>query len=133
MMRTRDVDRSKASDYLKRAEECKNSMNHSFDTREWNATVINAVHCAIAVADAFCIWKNGIRHAGDRHDDAVRIFSQTDPQNTEVRNASRHLQELLNIKSMAEYDENLMREKDAVLAKKHAERLFVFVRGKIPG
>ena len=131
MTRTRAVDRSKSTDYLKRAEECKNSMHRSFDAREWNAAVINAVHCAIAVADAFCIWKTGIRHAGERHDDAVRLFSQTDPQDADIGNASKHLQELLDIKSNAEYGENLMKEKDAILAKKHAERLFSFVKIRI--
>ncbi len=130
-MRTRAVDRHKAHDYLKRAKECKNSMNRSYDEDEWNACVINAVHCAIAVADAFCIWKTGIRHAGERHEDAVRLFSQTDSQDTEIRNASRHLQELLGIKSNAEYGEKLMREKEALLAKKHAERLFDFVQNRI--
>jgi len=130
-MRTRDVDRHKAVDYLKRAEECKNAMYRSCDEREWNASVINAVHCAIAAADAFCIWKLGIRHAGERHEDAVRLFSQTAPEDDSIRKASKHLMELLNIKSESEYGENLMKEKNAILATKHAEQLFDFVQNKI--
>lgn len=130
-MRTRAVDRHKAQDYLKRAKECKNSMNHSYEECEWNSCVINAVHSAIAAADAFCIWKTGIRHAGERHEEAVRLFSQTDSQDRYIRNASRHLQELLSIKSNAEYGEKLMTEKSATLAKKHAERLFDFIQSRI--
>lgn len=49
----------------------------------------------------------------------------------DIRNASRHLQELLSIKSNAEYGEKLMTEKSATLAKKHAGRLFDFVQIRI--
>lgn len=130
-MRTRPVDRNKATDYLKRAVECRNSMHRSYDEREWNACVISAIHCAIAAADAFCIWKKGIRHAGERHDDAVRLFLEINPQDTEIRTAVKHLQHLLKIKSDAEYGESLMRDREAVMAKRDAERLFVFVESKI--
>ncbi|MBM3303875.1 MAG: HEPN domain-containing protein [Candidatus Aenigmarchaeota archaeon] len=130
-MRTRAVDRYKAGEYLKRAEECKNAMNHSYDMREWNACVINAVHSAIAAADAFCIRRTGIRHAGERHEDALRLFVEADPQGIEIKEAIRHLQSLLGVKTDAEYGERMMKENDAVLAKKHAERFFNFVAGRV--
>ncbi len=130
-MRTRSVDRHRATDYLKKAAECRNSMQRSYDEREWNSCVINAIHCAIAAADALCVWNKGIRHAGERHDDAVRLLLEINPGDKKIRNAVKHLQGLLKIKSDAEYGENLMLDNDAVMAKKAAERLFVFAESRI--
>lgn len=130
-MKTRQVDRSIAGFYLKKAEECKNSMIRAFEAREWNACVINAIHAAISSADAFCVAKLGIRNAGDRHEDALVLFQGIAAENEDIKRNVKHLSELLNIKTDAEYGERLFYEKDATAAIKHAERLFEFVKGEI--
>lgn len=130
-MRTRNVDRFRAGDYLKRAEECKNAMERSFETGEWTAAVINAIHAAIAAADALCVFKLGLRHAGEKHEDAIALFSGIDNASEDILRNSKHLQELLQIKTEAEYSEKLMDKNDAELSKKHAERLLDFVRSSI--
>ena len=130
-MRTRNVDRFRAKDYLKRADECKNSMQRSFENREWTASVINAIHAAIAAADALCVFKLGVRHAGERHEDAISLFSSIDRSSEEISRNCKHLQDLLQIKTEAEYSEKLMDMRDAEVAKKHAERLIEFVKSKI--
>ena len=43
-VKTRGVDRFRAKDYLKRAEECKNSMNRAFESGDWNACVDNGTY-----------------------------------------------------------------------------------------
>ncbi len=130
-MKTREVDRSKAGFYLQKAKECENSMERAFEAGEWNACVINAVHAAISSADALCIAKLGIRNAGERHEDAVVLFLRINPESPEIKNSVRHLSELLSIKTDAEYGERLFQQKDAEMAKKHAERLFLFVKERI--
>lgn len=130
-MKTRQVDRSKAGFYLQKAEECKNSMKRAFESREWNACVINAIHCAISSADALCVAKLGLRNAGESHNDALVLLSQVEPGSEEIKKNVKHLSELLNIKTDAEYGERLFYEKDAEMAVKHAERLLGFVMEKV--
>lgn len=130
-MKTRLVERSKAKDYIKRAEECKNSMLRAFENGEWNSCVINAIHCAISSADALCIAKMGLRNASERHEDAVVLFLRIDPNNEEIKKNANHLSNLLKIKTDAEYGEKLFYRKDAEEMIKHAERLLNFVKNKI--
>lgn len=130
MMRTRSVDKSKFKDYLKRAEECLNATDKSFANKEWNARVINAVQSAIASADALCIFKKGVRHAGEKHEDAIALFLNIDTNDQEIKNNSKRLSRLLSIKTDAEYGERLMKEEDADEAKLAAARLFQFVKNR---
>ncbi len=130
-MKTRQVDRSIAVFYLKKAEECRNSMLRAFESREWNACVINAIHAAISSADAFCVARLGIRNASDRHEDALVLFQSISPDDEDIKRNVKHLSGLISIKTDAEYGEKLFYEGDAELAIKHAERLFDFVKEKI--
>lgn len=130
-MKTRSADRFRAKDYLKRAEECKNAMNKCFESGDWNACVINAIHCAISSADAFCIFKKGLRNASERHQDAIALFLSIEPSSEEIKRNATHLSRLLDIKTDAEYGERLASSSDAEQSKKHAERLFEFVKARI--
>lgn len=130
-MITKNVQKIIANDYLKRASECKNAMRWCFENRHWNACVINAIHSAISAADALCVFEIGVRHAGERHDEAVQLLISINPGENAIINASKHLRNLLGIKSGAEYGERLMTEKDASAAVKDTERLLGFVEGRI--
>ena len=130
-MKTRSVERFRAKDYLKRAEECRNAMNRALENSEWNSCVINAIHCAISAADAFCIFKKGLRNASEKHQDAIALFLSIDLNSEEIKRNVNHLSRLLNIKTDAEYGEKLSSQDDAKNAKKHAERFFAFVKEKI--
>lgn len=129
--RIRHVDRSKAKDYLKRAEECANAMRTAFQNREWNACTINAVHCAVSSADALCVREKGVRHAGESHNDAVSLFMSIDEEDAGIKSNANRLSRLLGNKSSAEYGEHLMDEEDAMVAVKDAERMLGFVRNRI--
>lgn len=130
-MKTRSVDRFKAKSYLKKAEECRDSMQKAFESGNWNSCVINAIHCAISSADALCIAKMGLRNASERHEDSIVLFLRIDPNSEEIKRNADHLGNLLKIKTDAEYGERLFYNKDAEVAIKHAERLFNFVKVKI--
>ncbi len=130
-MKTRSVDRFRAKDYLKRSEECKNSADKAFESGEWNACVINAVHCAISSADAFCIFKKGVRNASESHRDSIALFLSIESSSEEIKRNANHLSRLLDIKTDAEYGEHLSTKENAELARKHAYRFFEFVRSKL--
>jgi len=130
-MKTRSVGKLSSKNYLQRAEECKTSMNNAFEIGNWNSCVINAIHCAIAAADALCIFKLGLRNASENHFDSVNLFLSTDNGGNITQSYANHLVGLLKIKTDAEYGERLLNRGNADDAIKHAERLFSFVKSKI--
>lgn len=132
MARLRQVDRSKYREYLKRADECNSAMKRSFDAGEWNACVICAIHAGIAAADALCVYVKGLRHAGERHEDAIGLFLDTAPGDDATKKSASRLSNLLGIKSRAEYGERLLGRKDAEEAVLEVERLLAFIKSRLP-
>lgn len=130
-MKTATVDKHDAANYIKRALECLHAATRAYENEEWNACVINSIHCAIAAADAFCIAKLGVRNSSEKHSDAIQLFISISPGSEEIIKNAKHLTNLLAIKTNAEYGERLLQPKDAENAIKHAERLLVFCKENI--
>jgi HEPN domain-containing protein len=126
--RVRHVDKSLFRNYLKKAEECLETANQCLKEVRWNAAVINAVHCGISACDAITVFMLGVRHAGERHEDAISLFQTLSLPRETVRSKSRQLSRLLAIKNAAEYEERLMSEIDAKEAVRDAERFFAWVK-----
>jgi len=59
---------------LRKSEECLDTASESLRTGRWNTAVINAVHCGISACDALTVFMLGVRHAGERHEDARSLF-----------------------------------------------------------
>lgn len=119
--RVRHVDKSLFRNYLKKSEEC-------FRSGRWNAAVINAVHCGISACDSLTVFMLGVRHAGERHQDAISLLQTVNLPKDVIKSKSRQLSRLLGIKNAAEYEERLMRESEAKEAIRDAERLFNWVK-----
>ena len=126
-MKSRNVDKYKYKNYLAKADEFFDMMNESFAKRKFNATVLNAIHCAISSADALTVFYKGIRHAGERHEDVVALLNTLELPDMQSKN--RQLLDLLRIKNSAEYEEKLMTETNALDSIKNAERFFKWVKG----
>ena len=131
MEKTRDVDKWRSRDYIKRADQCLKSMSRDFEEGSWDSCVILAIHAAISAADALCISALGRRSASDNHKEAIALFLSINPMDTEIRKAANRLGDLLKIKTDAEYGERPQSGKDAELAKLNAERLVSFVRKRL--
>src|SRR3989338_10217347 len=99
-MKTRNVDKSKYKNYLIKAEEFFDIMNESFNKQEYNAVVLNAIHCAISSADALTVFYKGLRHAGERHEDVIALLNSLELPDIQSKN--RQLLDLLRIKNSAE-------------------------------
>ena len=121
-MKTRNVDKHKYFNYVKKAEEFFDIMNASFAERKFNATVLNAVHCAISSADALIVFYKGVRHAGERHEDVIALLNTLGL--SDIQSKNKQLLDLLRIKNSAEYEEKLMTEANASESIKNAERFF---------
>ena len=125
-MKSRNVDKHKYMNYLSKADEFFDIMNESFAKRKFNATVLNAIHCAISSADALTVFYKGLRHAGERHEDVIALLNSLELPDIQSKN--RQLLDLLRIKNSAEYEEKLMTETNALDSIKNAERFFKWVR-----
>ena len=119
-MKIRNVDKHKYVNYLKKADEFFEIMKDSFAKRKFNATVLNAIHCAMSSADALTVFYKGVRHAGERHEDVVSLLNTLGLPDMQSKN--RQLLDLLRIKNSAEYEEKLMTETNALDSIKNAER-----------
>lgn len=121
-IRTRAVNRGLFKNYLRKAEEFYRAMDHSFQTGDWNACVVNAIHCVISSADALTVFFLGFRHAGEKHHNVLQLIEQIDFDPQEIQSKNRQLTSLLMIKNRAEYEERLMGKSDASNAIKATKR-----------
>lgn len=62
-----------------------------------DAYVTLCIHAGIAASDVICTAKLGMHARGERHQDAVALLATVDKQ------ASRHLEALLGLKTLAGY------------------------------
>ena len=131
-IRTRKVNKSLYSNYLKRAEECYITANACFKNADWNAATICAIHACISACDAMCIYFLGIRHAGENHNNAVRLFKKIRIQDGNLSKNANRLNRILSIKNMAEYEERLVFKSEAEKIVKDMERFFNYVRKELP-
>jgi len=121
-VRVRHIDKSLSGNYLRKSEECFDIALECLRTKRWNAAVINAVHSGISACDALTVFILGVRHAGERHEDAISLFQTVGLPKDVLTARSKQLSRLLGIKNAAEYEERLMREDDAREAVRDAER-----------
>lgn len=127
-LRTRPVDKSVFKNYLRKSEECLDTASDCLTTRRWNAAVINAVHSGINACDALTVFALGVRHAGERHEDAITLLQTVGLPRDVLTAKSRQLNRLLAIKNAAEYEERLMAENEAREAVRDAQRFCNWIK-----
>lgn len=130
-LKTRDVQRSLYVNYVVRARECLSAAKQSFDKDEWTAAAINAIHSCIAGCDALCVFNLGKRHAGENHNETIALF-KTVRDGEEINVNAKRLVRVLSIKNMAEYEERLVRRREAEDAVKDCVRFLEFVLRELP-
>lgn len=128
-IRTRAVNRELHKNYLRKAEEFYRSMEQAYSAGDWNACVVNAIHCAISSADAMTVFYLGFRHAGEKHQDVLQLLEEIDLM--EIQSKNRQLSSLLFIKNRAEYEERLSSRSDAENAMKACGRFHQWVKDKV--
>jgi len=126
--RVRHVNKSLFENYLRKSEECLDTALKCLKTRRWNAAVINAVHSGISACDALTVFMLGIRHAGERHEDAISLLQTVGLPRDILASKSKQLSRWLGIKNAAEYEERLMNENDAKEAVRDAETFTSWVK-----
>jgi len=130
--KTRDVEKSLYTNYLKRAEECYHAAKNFFAAQEWNATTISAIHAVIAASDAMCIYFLGKRNVSESHNEAAALFKTIKSDDEEINTNVNRIARILSIKSMAEYEERLVFRAEAEKVLKDCERFLEYVKAKLP-
>ncbi len=130
--KTRDVEKSLYTNYLKRAEECYPAAQNSFEPQEWNAPTISAIHACIAASDAMCIYFLGKRNASENHNKAVAIFKTIKADDEATNTNANRLSRILSIKNMAEYEDRLVFRAEAEKVLNDCERFLEYVKTKLP-
>ncbi len=116
--------------YLCRAEQYARSMNASFEKKDWDSCVGNAIHCAISAQDAFCAHLKAQRYKGTDHREAAEFFRNV-LQSEEHKKAAQRLFDIIQIKTDAEYGDRSLTEKEAVQARLNAERFLAYVKASL--
>jgi HEPN domain-containing protein len=120
--RTRRVNKDLHRNYLKKARENLDTAKECLNAGRWNAATINAIHGGISACDALTVFMIGVRHAGDRHEDAITLLQTLTLPKDILASKGRQLSRLLAIKNAAEYEERLITQKEAAEAVRDAER-----------
>ncbi|OIO79225.1 MAG: hypothetical protein AUJ89_05135 [Candidatus Omnitrophica bacterium CG1_02_43_210] len=129
-IKTVEADRAQYINYQKKAEEFYMAMLQAEKSGHWNAVGLNAVHCAISMADALLVKFAGIRSISNDHMVVVEVIKQ----NLDVRDMQNKLNSLLRVlakKSLIEYDSVPFSKNDASDIAKQAERFYLWVRGEL--
>ncbi len=130
--KTRDVEKSLYANYLKRAEECYHAAKNSFETQEWNAATISAIHAAIAASDALCVYFLGKRNASENHNEAAALFKTIKADDEEINTNANRISRILGIKNMAEYEDRLVFRTEAEKVIKDCGRFLEYAKTKLP-
>lgn len=125
------MDRPDIPKYFRKALQFSKSMHAAFSEGDWDSTGLLAVHTAISTNDALTASRAGVRSAGPKHDDAVRLFlaHYTDSASEE---AAKQLKWLIGKKSLVEYEARAFSEREAEEAVERADRLLEFARRMLP-
>ncbi|MHB8585189.1 MAG: hypothetical protein ACYDDF_05055 [Thermoplasmatota archaeon] len=84
-----------------------------------------AINAIINLADALCVQHAGERSAGDNHHDALKILARLETLDAKTRDAvGKRLAALLSMKSLAQYEGELLTTKHAKDAIQDMDRAF---------
>ena len=126
---TKPVERKKSQNYLTKAENLLEVARYALSEKKYDATVINAVHCAINTLDAFTTHEKGLRASGE-HDEILSLIKGIlTPK--EYDDIKKQFSSLLDLKNAAEYQPDFMSSEEAKNSIRWAERIFVKVRAKL--
>jgi len=125
----RAVDKHLYVNFLRRSEECLKSAKRALENNEIMSAPISAVHCCISALDALCVNHMRKRHAGYNHEDGVRfIYGINTVKKDELELIGSRAMKVIRLKNMAEYEERIMKPKEAEKMIKYSECVLDMVK-----
>lgn len=115
---------AKAEQFLKAMRECLKESNY-------DSAALNGVHAVISSIDALLVFKSGVVSASVNHEDAVQLLIELVEGDDTVKQA-KHAYSVIRMKTIVEYADTRITEKQALEMEKHAVRLCDWVKSKLP-
>ncbi len=84
------------------------------------------------MADALAVYYLGLRSAAQDHEDSIRLLYRLGFDRKELERNAKHLSDLLDVKSLAEYEERPLKATDAATAMKNSKRFREWAMTKLP-
>lgn len=116
--------------YLNKAIEFLEGAKLLEDDRKWNSAAVLSVHAAISACDAVCARFLQLRHAGAEHMQAVELLASLPLNRGEIDTKLKQARRVISMKNAAEYEDRLIKQKDAQKMLKDAARLVKWVEEK---
>jgi len=115
--------------YLKKATDFHDIMLKAFDSANWTAAGLNAVHCAISCCDALLVFHLGVRSIGEDHMQAADLLLRLPQKLTgEVATFKR----IVAKKNLIAYENRDFHRAEALEIKKMAERFYGWAESNLP-
>ncbi len=131
MVKTREVDRGLYVNYLQKGEENLFTANKALSDRVYNSAAVSAVHAAISSADAYCVFGLKKRCASENHKDTAILIGEVPARQGLSEKIKKLFESIIRIKHMAEYEERLVRQKEAEKAVKEAGELLNLIKSEL--
>jgi len=84
------------------------------------------------MADALAVYHLGLRSAARDHDESTQLLFSLNLDRSDLRRNAKHLTDLLDVKSVAEYEERRLTADDAEAAIKKSKRFRDWAKTKLP-
>ncbi|MFH1352886.1 MAG: HEPN domain-containing protein [bacterium] len=125
-IKIKQENRSKAIEYLKKAEDNYSQMYPALKSGNYNAAGTLAVQCAISSADAICVFEKGSRSVSQEHMDVCELVkSITLP---EAAGKSNTLKKIIAKKNLIQYESRNIYKNEALEIVKLADRFYKWVQ-----
>ena len=129
-IKVREVERSKYTIYLNRAQQLYAMAREAEKKEFWAALGVNAVHCAISLNDAITVYCLGKRNASEDHATAAELLYKVELDGAD--NQSKNFSRIIAKKNAIEYEERDFRHNDALDILKQLDRFYQWGTSKLP-
>jgi HEPN domain-containing protein len=123
------VDKKLYKNYLQKAEEMLEMAQYALGESKNNAAVMASIHCSISAMDALAVFYLGKRHSGI-HEQALDSVNGALSE-TEFKEIAKQFGGLIELKNQAEYQPDLMGERQAADAVSRASRILSRIKQKL--
>ena len=132
MTRMKSVSRDRFAVFWRRSGQYRDSMRGSFSKGAYDACVSHAVHCAISAMDAVTVLRIGKKSSAQNHNEIVLLLKDTKSLNeSEKGKIIDSILRLIDMKTLAEYEDKAMSKADAEKAVNHCTKVFDFAKTEI--
>lgn len=130
-IKTRDVEKGMYVNYLQKSEENMQAASKALEDKGYNSAAVSAVHSAISSADAYCVYGLKKRCASENHNETAVLIGEVPARQGLSRKIKDLFESIIRIKNMAEYEERLVKPKEAEKAVNEAGELLSLIKAEL--